>query len=160
MDWPLLGKKCPICDNEFLDGRTIRLEKHLHREIVVIVSELDLSNPFQRPWLNAFDQFAKQYRDRHVVIYAVNNEFDSTINCARPWSAKPWMPTAKSTTPLDVLVAVDEAEAIRKAFCGEILNGEAVVIDKDGIVRAVELSGVPGLKRKLKCDLDAVFAGK
>ena len=125
----------------------------------MIVSELDLSNPFQRPWLNALDQFAKQYRDRHVVIYAVNNEFDSTIDFRKALVRQAVDAYGeKHQTPLDVLVAVDEAEAIRKAFCREIGTSDTIVIDKDGIVRACELSGVPGLKRKLKRNLDAVLA--
>jgi hypothetical protein len=161
MECPLLGKKCPNLAIKLLDGGTMRLEKHLHREIVVIVSQLDLANPFLRPLLNALDQLAKQYRDRQVVIYAVNNEFDSTIELRKALARQAVDAYRKKhQMPLDVLVAIDEVKQIWRTFCGEDLIGSAVVIDKEGIVRACEASGIPGLKRRLKRDLDAVLAGK
>jgi thiol-disulfide isomerase/thioredoxin/outer membrane lipoprotein-sorting protein len=143
----LLGKPAPDFEIAMLDGSTLELAQHKDRDVVI----LDFWATWCGPCIQAMPglmEIADTYKDRNVVLYAVNvQEKPDTINNflrSRDWSLN---------IPLD-----SDGELSKKFMVAGL--PQTVVIGKDGTVQAVHLGYTPQLKQQLADELDKLIAGE
>lgn len=143
----LVGQSAPAFKLALLDGGELDLSAHKGRDIVI----LDFWATWCAPCVRALPiliDVADTYKDRGVVFYAVNQrempEKISTFLESKRFSLR---------VPLD-----------REGRVGELYGvqgiPQTVVIGKDGMVQAVHVGFMPGMKKKLSDELDALLAGK
>ncbi|HRP63725.1 MAG TPA: redoxin domain-containing protein [Phycisphaerales bacterium] len=143
----LLGMPAPDFELETLGGGTLTLAQHRGKDIVVLDFWATWCGPCIRA-LPGLMEVAEEYKDRNVVLYAVNQrEAEETISKfleQRKWNLK---------VPLD-----RSGNVATKYLVGGI--PQTVIIDKDGVVEAVHVGYSPGLTQQLRDELDSLLAGR
>ncbi|HVZ93610.1 MAG TPA: redoxin family protein [Phycisphaerales bacterium] len=122
----MTGKPAPEVEGKLLDGTTVNLAQHKGKEVVVLDFWATWCPPCKKG-LPILADVVKSYKDKGVVLYVVDNgEAESKV--------KAYFDRAK----LDVKVMLDGNKSIAAKFgVGPIPH--SVYIDKDGVVRDVEV---------------------
>ena len=144
---PLLNEKAPTMELPLHGGGKMKLADHKDKDIVIL--------DFWATWCGActagmpiLEEVAKEYKDRGVVFYAVNQRQKS--------SAVKWFLKKRK---LDCAVALDETGALSAKF--EVRGiPHTVIIDREGFVRAVYSGLPPDFATSLRANLDSILAGK
>ncbi|MEW6306884.1 MAG: DUF2092 domain-containing protein [Verrucomicrobiota bacterium] len=143
----LLSQAAPDVKVALLGGGKLDLAAHKGRDIVI----LDFWATWCGPCVQALPiltEVAAAYRERGVVFYAVNQEEDAKT-----------IEAFLQKKNLSMTVALDADGAIGARYGVEGIP-QTVIIGKDGIVEAVHVGLLPGLKQKLQKELDTLLAGK
>ncbi len=142
-----VGAKAPPVTLDLLGGGKLDLQAHAGREIVVL--------NFWATWfptgvesLPTIAGFAKEFRDRGVVIYNVNMAEPADL-VERFVRAQP----DKFTVALDPDGLTMEPYAVRALPF-------SVVIGKDGAIRAVNAGELRGFKERFRKEIEAALAGQ
>lgn len=144
---PLVGKAASPFTLDQLTGAPINLADHKGKDIVILDFWATWCGPCVRA-MPLVDEVAKAYKDRHVVLYAVNQQ-----------EGKDKIEAFLKKQNLDVTVLLDTKGEVGQLFKVSGIP-QTVVIDKDGIVRAVHIGFSPELKETLEQDIDAILSGK
>ena len=143
---PLVGRPAPGFRLDLLDGGEVALREHRDREIVI----LDFWATWCLPCAEALPilaDVAREYRDRGVVLYAVNeNEDPETIRAFL------------KTRQLDLVVPLDRHGRVGDLY-GVTGIPQTVLINKAGTVQVVHAGFGSGLKEQLRGELDALLTG-
>jgi thiol-disulfide isomerase/thioredoxin len=145
-DHPLRGKPAPAIALDTLDGGELDLAALQGEKIVLLDFWATWCGPC-RSSMPAVAEVAREFADRDVVLYAVNQNED-------PQLIRAFLDDMK----LDVNVALDPAYQAGRAY--EVTGiPQLVIVGKDGIVQAVHVGAAPGLKRELRHQLDTLVSG-
>ena len=143
----LVGQSAPPFKLALLDGGELDLSAQKGRNIVILDFWATWCGPCVKALPNLID-VAKTYEDRGVVFYAVNQR-------ETPEKIRAFLERKRFNlrVPLD-----------REGRVGELYGvqgiPQTVVIGKDGTVQAVHVGFMPGMKKELSNELDALLAGK
>jgi thiol-disulfide isomerase/thioredoxin len=144
---PMVGKPAPVFKAEVLGGGTLDLAKSKGKNVVLLDFWATWCPPC-RMSMPIVDRVAKRYADKGVLAYAVNlREDQKTIE------------QFLKSNPLEVKVAMDKEGTIAGQYGIEGIPF-IVVIDKDGVVRAVYEGIGPNLEKDLTKDLDKLVTDK
>jgi peroxiredoxin len=144
---PLVGEPAPEFKVALLDGHELELSKHLGKEVVI----LDFWATWCGPCVRALPMIiaaTDKYRDKGVVLYAMNQREDAD-------TIRPFLEQEK----LDVTVALDADGKVGEQYGVEGIP-QTVIIGKDGKVQVVHVGFSPNLKQRLLSELDDLLAGK
>ena len=144
---PLLGKEAPAIQLETLDGGTLDLAKLKDKNVVILDFWATWCGPCVRA-MPIIDKVASQYKDKGVLLYAVNIQ-------EKPEEIKAFLEEAK----IDVSVALDKEGEVAKAYLAAAIP-QTVIIGKDGTVQVVRIGLLPNLEEQLAKDLEALLEGK
>jgi thiol-disulfide isomerase/thioredoxin len=143
----LLKKPAPDFTLGLLDGSKLNLAALKGKKIVILDFWATWCGPC-RMAMPVVAQVAKEYANRDVVLYAVNQR-------ETPEQIRAFLEKAQ----LEVSVALD-----RDAKVGSVYGANAiprmVVIDKNGIVQAVHAGMSPALKDDLTEELNGILEGQ
>jgi peroxiredoxin len=141
----LLGQEAPPLKLKLLDGGQFDLAVHKGRDIVILDFWATWCPPCVRA-LPGLIEIADEYRERNVVLYAVNQE-------ETPQTIRRFLERRK----LSVKVPLDDDGQAGEAYQVEGLP-QTVMIGKDGIIHLVHVGAAS--KTELREDLDALLAGR
>lgn len=143
----LLGKAAPDFSLGMLGGGDMKLSSHKDKEVVILDFFATWCGPC-RMAMPIVGQVAQAYKDKGVVLYAVNcgEEADKV---------KRFLEGQK----LDLPVAMDTDSKVQMTY-GATSIPRMVVIGKDGTVQAVHAGYSPDLGKSLSSQLDTLLAGK
>lgn len=141
---PLDGQPAPPLNLPLLEGGQFSLEDHLGKDIVLLDFWATWCGPCRRS-MPAIIEIAKEYADKNVVLYAVNQgepaeKADAFIK----------------SEGLDVTVALDYAWQAAREYQVEAIP-QLVIVDKDGQIAAVHVGAGPGLKGRVRKQLDELL---
>jgi peroxiredoxin len=143
---PLVGKPAPDFSLELLAGGEMKLSDAKGKNAVVLDFWATWCPPCQAE-LPVVTKLLAGYKDKGVLFFAVNQQED-------PAKIRSFLQSIKVDPP----VALD-----RQGSAGALYqvtgNPETVVIDKEGIVRAVYTGYGPGMEQVIQEQLDEVLAG-
>ncbi len=144
---PLLGKEAPAIELDLLDGGKMNLANHKGKEVVILDFWATWCSPC-RMAMPIIAQVASEYKDKGVVLYAVNQREDEA-------KIRSFLESSK----LSLNVALDKDS---KAGAAYRVSGipRMVIVGKDGIVHAGHSGMSPTLKTDLKRELDEILALK
>ena len=127
-----------------LDGGRMNLADHLGGEIVLLDFWASWCGPC-RSSMPAVAEVAKEYANRGVVLYAVNQG-------EAPEVARKYVEDAR----LDISVALDTGWQAGRDYLVEGIP-QLVIIDKTGTIAEVHVGSGFGLKSQLRKELDALL---
>jgi thiol-disulfide isomerase/thioredoxin len=145
-DHPLLGRPAPGVDIPLLDEGRLRLADHAGKDVVL----LDFWATWCQPCLMELPvvaQIASDYRDRGVVLYAVNQK-------ERQLNVKLFLAGMK----LDMITALDSSGTVSRDYDAQSIP-HLVVIGRDGTVQAIHSGFGPGLEEIVRGELEALLQG-
>lgn len=145
-DHPLVGNPAPELGLPLVDGETLRLADHAGKDVVI----LDFWATWCKPCLLELPliaQIASDYRDRAVVLYAVNQR-ETQID------VKLFLAAAN----LSLAVPLDTTGTASTAYDARSLP-YLVLIGRDGTVQAIHTGIGPGLEETVRQELDALVEG-
>jgi thiol-disulfide isomerase/thioredoxin len=144
---PMVGKPAPVFKAELLGGGELDLAS-LKGKNVVLLDFWATWCPPCRMSMPIVDRVARRYADKGVLAYAVNLREDrKTIE------------EFLKSNPLDVKVPMDKDGKVAGQYGIEGIPF-IVVIDKQGVVRAVYEGIGPSLEKDLARDLDKAVVDK
>jgi thiol-disulfide isomerase/thioredoxin len=143
----LIGKPAPSFSLDLLGGGKMELAQHAGKEVVILDFWATWCGPCVRA-LPILAEVAEAYRGKGVMFYAVNQqEF--------PDQVKSFLDGKKLT----FAVPMDRSAGVAAKYGVDGIP-QTVVIDKQGVVRAVHVGFSPDLKKRLTSELDAILEGK
>lgn len=148
---PRVGQQTSAVELKTLDHGTIKLGRHIGRDVVVLVSASQFFNPFGNQSA-ILRNMAARYRNRGVVVYLVNIGIGDEDRARRE---------AKDKTFAGV-VALDDRREVAKALGIDPASSSVdflALIDIQGVIQAVHDPFCPS-KARLKRELDTLLAGK
>jgi thiol-disulfide isomerase/thioredoxin len=143
----LLGKPAPPVELELLDGGKLDLAGLKGKNVVI----LDFWATWCGPCVQAMpiiDKVAEKFKDKGVLLYAVNLE-------EGPDEIKAFL----KENMLEVPIALDSDGAVAKAY-EAVAIPQTVLVGKDGSVQVVKVGLLPDLEASLTKDLEDLVAGK
>ncbi len=142
----LVGKPAPALELELLDGGRFDLASHKGKNIVILDFWASWCGPCIRG-LPMVAGVAEEFRDRGVVLYAVNE--GESANVAR---------RLLEDLELDLNAALDTDSKGSDPF---FVRGipQTVIIDKEGIVRNVHVGFSPAMKDIIAGELNTILTG-
>ena len=143
----LKGKPAPEFSIDLLGGGKASLAEHKGKNVVILDFWATWCGPCVRG-LPIVTEIAKQYADKGVVFYAMNEGEDAP-------TIEPFLKEKK----LELKVGLDKDSSVGKAY-GVTGIPHTVIIDKEGVIRVVHVGFSPGLKGELTKELDEILAGK
>jgi thiol-disulfide isomerase/thioredoxin len=144
---PLVGQAAPQMQLDLLDGGTLDLASYKGKKIVI----LDFWATWCGPCTEAMpiiEKVAAQYKDKGVLLFAVNVEEGAD-------DVRKFLDDAK----LKVTVALDKDGDAARAYKAEGIP-QTVLVGKDGSVQVVHVGLLPDLEEQLAKELDGLLAGK
>ncbi len=141
------GKPAPDFKLDLLGGGQMTLSQHKGKEIVILDFWASWCGPCRQS-MPIIEQVAAAYKDKGVVLYAVNQD-------EPPATIQKFLTAQK----LNVTVALDKDSAVGAQY-GASSIPLTVIVGKDGAVQAVHLGVSAALKKTLTGELDALVAGK
>ena len=144
---PLLGKAAPPVDLERLDGKRLKLADHSGKNIVMLDMWATWCGPC-REELPYLIEVAKDYKDKGVVLYAINMR-----------ETKKKIQDFLTKEKLEMTVGLDLKGKVGKAYDAHAIP-LLVIVDKKGIVQSVHVGYSTGIKEELHKELDGILAGK
>ena len=139
------GTAAPDFSLKLLDGKSMRLSQHKGKDIVVLDFWATWCGPCRRA-LPAIAEIANEYKDKGVVVYAVNQR-------ESPAAIRRFLKSAN----IALAVALDAKGAVGDKFGVEGIP-TTVIIDKSGKIRSVHSGYSPGLKSLLSREINAILA--
>jgi len=143
----LLGKPAPQFKTPLLDGGEIDLAAHKGKNIVILDFWATWCGPC-RLSMPILSEVAKSYKDKGVLLFAVNLEED-------PDTIKKYL----EKQSLTVTVALDEDGSVVELYSVEAIP-TTVIVGKDGTIQSVHIGISEDMKEKLQKELDTLLAGK
>lgn len=143
----LVSQPAPPFKLELLEGGELDISALKGQNIVI----LDFWATWCGPCVQALPKLidvAKTYEDRDVVFYAVNLR-------ETPEKVRKFIKSKR----FDLRVPLDREGKVGDLYGVQSIP-QTVVIGKDGMVQAVHVGFMPGMKEKLSDELDALLAGK
>jgi len=145
----LLGKPAPDFALDLLGGGRMTLSQHKGKDIVILDFWATWCGPCQAS-MPTIERLAAAYKDKGVVLYAVNQGDDAE-------SIREFLKDNK----LNVTVVLDKDNSVGDKYGAGSAIPLTVIIGKDGTVQAAHFGFHPVLTKKmLRDDLDALLAGK
>lgn len=144
---PLVGKAAASVELSMLDGTPFSLAADKGKNIVILDFWATWCGPCVRE-MPLVAQVAAEYKDKGVVVYAVNQREDAAT--IRQFLLR---------EHLQVHVVLDSTGSVGNAYQVEGIP-TLVVIDKEGIVQSVHVGFRPDITTQLKSELDTLLAGK
>jgi thiol-disulfide isomerase/thioredoxin len=141
------GKPAPDFKLDLLGGGQMTLSQHKGKEIVILDFWASWCPPC-RTSMPIIEEIAAAYKDKGVVLYAVNQDEDAA-------TIQKFLAAQK----LNVTVALDKGGAVGDQY-GAVYIPLTVIVGKDGLVQAVHGGLRAGMKKSLTDELDALVAGK
>lgn len=143
----LLGKAAPAFTLDLLQGGEMDLARHKGKDIVILDFWATWCGPCRQA-MPVIDRVAEQFKDRNVVLYAVNLR-------EKPEEINKFLQDQK----LDVPVALDTQGSVADQYGVEGIP-QTVIIGKDGTVQAVHEGFGRGLESSLTEELEALASGQ
>jgi peroxiredoxin len=143
----LLGTPAPDVALELLDGGKMSLADHRGKDVVV----LDFWATWCPPCIRGLPIVAKvcaEFRDKHVVFYAVNQQEQSE-------DVREFL----KTNNLNIKVPMDAEGDAAQAY-GVTGIPQTVLIGRDGTVQALHVGFTPGIEAELRDQLKTLAEGK
>jgi thiol-disulfide isomerase/thioredoxin len=144
---PLLNEKAPTMELPLHGGGKMKLADHKDKDVVIL--------DFWTTWCGActmgmpiLEEVAAEYKDKSVVLYAVNQRQKGS-------AVERFLKKRK----LNCTVAMDETGALSAKF-GVRGIPHTVIIDREGVVRAVYSGLPPDFAASLRANLDRILARK
>jgi thiol-disulfide isomerase/thioredoxin len=141
---PLVGKSAPLFTTTFLDGSPFDLAQQQGK--IVILDFWATWCPPCREALPTLSEVAAEYRDRGVVLFAVDLQ-------ETPEEIKPFL----DQSGLDLTVVLDSDGAIAKQYLVEGIP-QTVIVDQQGKVRFVHVGLSGDLRQRLSRELGELIA--
>ena len=139
----LKGKPAPDFMLPLLDGDTVKISQHRDRDIVILDFFASWCGPCRQA-MPIVASVAKSFKDKNVVLYAVNLR-------ESPKKVRAFLQESK----LDVDVLLDPGSVATKYGVKGIPR--LVIIGKDGIVKSVHGGMSPDLEKQLTDDINALL---
>lgn len=144
---PLLGETAPDFSLPTLDGETVSLQQHRDKDIVILDFWASWCGPC-REAMPILATVADDYKDRNVVLYAVNlRESEAVIR--------------SFTDRLDAppfTVALDKDSSVGAKYRVNAIP-HSVIVGKDGSIQSVHIGLAPDLDRMVRKELDILLRG-
>jgi thiol-disulfide isomerase/thioredoxin len=141
---PLVGEKAPQLKLDQLKGDRFDLAGHKDRDVVILDFWATWCGPC-KAGMPILMEVAKEYKDRGVVLYAVNLQ-ESTDVIQSFLASQQW----------ELTVALDKSgDAAKQFMVGGIPH--TVIIGKDGVIRFVHIGFSPDMKEKLRTELQSLL---
>ena len=144
---PMLGMVAPDVELELLGGGRFKLSSHKGKEVVMLDFWATWCGPC-RLGMPAISEVAKEYKDKGVVLYAVNQ--GESRELAESYLA---------SSGLDLVVARDPKYVASQLYKVSGIP-RTVIIGKDGIIHSAH-NGIPSdinyYKQQLRSELDAAL---
>ena len=145
---PLMGKAAPALTLDLMGGGHLDLTELKGKKIVILDFWATWCGPC-RTALPILDDVAREYKDKDVVLYAVNLRED-------PERIKAFLKQMK----LDVTIALDTKDASRPFMTEQGSIPRTVIVGKDGIVHAAHAGLNPQtFKDELRSELNKLVGG-
>ena len=144
---PLVGEQAPSFSAKDLDGQTVELDQFAGEDVVI----LDFWATWCGPCVDALPiiaKVAKEFKDKHIVFYAVNLR-------ETPEKIREFL----TSEDIDAPVLLDEEGSISKLFQVSGIP-QTVLIDKEGRVQVVHVGFGGNLEKQLTKELEDILAGK
>ena len=141
----LKGKAGPDFALDLLGGGKMQLAQHKGKQVVVLDFWATWCGPCVRA-LPALAEIAAAYKDKDVVVYAVNQREEAEI-------VKRFLETKK----LALTAAMDAKGEVAKLYQVKGIP-QTVIIDKDGNIAALHVGFSPTLKETLTKEIEALLA--
>jgi len=143
---PLVGKPAPEVKLDLLDGGKLDLAE-LKGKVVILDFWATWCGPCTQA-MPIIDKVAEKYKDKGVLLYAVNLREDSD-------DIKKFLEQAE----LELPVALDKDGEVGTAYKADAIP-QTVLVGKDGSVQVVRVGLSPNLEQELGDDLESLVAGK
>lgn len=138
---PLKGKPAPAITLSMLGGEgTLDLAAHQGKDIVILDFWASWCGPCRQS-LPIITEVAKQFKDKHVVFYAVNIGEPADVAA-----------TFLEQAGLDIPVALDPNREAQQKYQANSIP-KMVIVGKDGVVHEVHQGLSPALKEELTATL-------
>ena len=141
----LKGKAGPDFALDLLGGGKMQLAQHKGKQVVVLDFWATWCGPCVRA-LPALGEIATAYKDKGVVVYAVNQREEAEV-------VKRFLETKK----LALTVAMDAKGDVAKLYQVKGIP-QTVIIDKEGNIAALHVGFSPTLKETLTKEIEALLA--
>lgn len=144
---PIEGQPAPDVQLPLIDGGKLDLAAHRGEDVVV----LDFWAIWCPPCIKSLpelDAIAKDYADKSVAVYAVNQGED-------PAEIAAFLRSGNLTLP----VARDPGFAAARDYLVEAIP-QTVIIGKDGLVKRVHVGAGSSFGKELREELDAILVGE
>ena len=139
----LVGKPAPDFTLPLLEGGELKLADHLGEDVVILDFWATWCGPCVRS-MPVLSRLAKDYRDRGVVLYAVNQR--ESERAARNFV---------ETLQLDTPVALDERGDVGRRYRVTSIP-QTVVIARDGTIVDVHVGWSEGLEAELRKQIEGL----
>ena len=137
---PLTGQRAPALQLDLLGGGTLDLLEHRGERIVVLDFWATWCGPC-RAYMPLIEEVAAEFKDKGVVLYAVNSgESQSDI--------RNYLRTAAIHSP----IAMDLSGAASIAYQADFIP-QTVIIGKDGVIYRVYNDGSASAASRVRIDL-------
>jgi peroxiredoxin len=144
---PLVGKDAPTFKLQLTDGKEFNLAKYKDKDVVVIDFWASWCPPC-RESLPIVTRVAKSFAGKHVVFYPINVGED--LDTVKAYLTK---------ANLDVVAALDTDKEVSKLF-GVTGIPQTVIIDKNGIIKILDIGYSSDMEKRLTADLDSLVKSK
>jgi len=142
----LVGQPAPALELKLLDGGRLDLAAHKGKQVVILDFWATWCPPCVKG-LPHLDKLARDYADKDVAVYAVNQR-------ESPETIKRFLKRKN----LSLTVALDDGKG-GKAYKVEGIP-QTVIIGKSGVIESIHVGFGPGMEKKLKQELDTLLSGK
>lgn len=140
---PLNGKEAPDFTLPLLDGDSVKLSQHRDKDIVILDFFASWCGPCRQA-MPIVASVAKQFKDKNVVLYAVNLR-------ETPEKVRDFLKSSN----LEVTVLLDKGDVASKYGVKGIPR--LVIIGKDGMIKTVHGGMSPDLEKQLTDDINALL---
>jgi thiol-disulfide isomerase/thioredoxin len=141
----LKGEPAPDFSLDLLAGGKMQLAQHKGKDVVVLDFWATWCGPCVRA-LPALSEISAAYKDKGVVVYAVNQQEEAPV-----------VTKFLDTKKLALTVAMDAKGDAAKLYQVRGIP-QTVIIDKEGKIAAVHVGFSPGLKEMLTKEIEALLA--
>ena len=141
---PMAGKAAPNFSLELLGGGKVELASHKGKDVVLLEFFASWCGPCRKAMPGAA-RVAAKYKDRGLVFYGVNLR-------ESPDRILSFLKLLK----LDIPVLLDKEATVARDYGANSIP-RAVLIGKDGLVKAAHTGGGPGLEGILEAEVEAAL---
>lgn len=144
---PMVGKDAPTFKLALTDGKEIDLSKHKGKDVVILDFWASWCPPC-RESLPILTKVAKNFKNEHVVFYAINAGED--VETVKAYLSK---------ANIDVIAALDSDKKISELYG---VNGipQIVIVDKNGVIQVLDVGYSSDMEKRITSDLDALVKSK